>query len=378
MIATLDNDTLYFNFLDNNAMSTGSSLWFSLGGAQMGGYTPRDFILGQNTATDSSYVWGGGQFTMGAVLHWTGPVKNVVVVDNLIHGSFFTDFQCGFLFAQSYQTTIQEMCPGTFTGGPDAGTLGGGWKVEGDMQFHATGDPLKMAAQFSYQKGNRLAPTIIASPSVNNTPNGALVVNNPPDDSTAFTYITMYMNGLEAINGTQIFHSVAINQRPVSGRYLYQSFLDASNAQLAYIENQYQTFHIAASTQIVLESTANALVMLGSNGVAIGGLYIYTAAPMNSGPTAPANGSACTQAGWGFYNDGNEVWCDGTTNHVEAPGAGVTKPAAPTSLTASVMTARRNCKGHGAGEIWADDRYIYHCKANGSGYNEAILGRTTP
>jgi hypothetical protein len=57
-------------------------------------------------------------------------------------------------------------------------------------------------------------------------------------------------------------------------------------------------------------------------------------------------------------------------------GAATTRPAPPTSLTASVMTARRNCKGHGAGEIWADDRYIYHCKANGSGYNEATLGRT--
>jgi hypothetical protein len=379
MIATSANDTFYYNLTDNHPMSAGSTLLYVLNGAQMGGYSPRDFIFGKNTTTDATYTWGGGQYTMGAVLHWTGPVKNVVVVDNLIHGSFFTDFQCGFLFAQSYASSIQQMCPGTFLGGPDAGTLSSGWQIQGDVQISPSGIPSSMAAQFSYAKGNRLAPTIIASPSVNNTPNGALVVNNPPDDSTAFTYITMYMNGLEAINGTQIFHSVAINQRPVSGRYLYQSFLDASNAQLAYIENQYQTFHIAASTQIVLESTANALVMLGANGVAIGGQYIYTAAPLNSGATAPANGSACTQAGWGFYNDGNEVWCDGTTNHVEAPpGAGTTRPAAPTSLTASVMTARRNCKGHGAGEIWADDRYIYHCKANGSGYNEAILGRTTP
>jgi hypothetical protein len=203
MMATGQNDTFYYNLTDNNPMSSGSTLWFLLSGAQMGGYGGRDFMRVQNAMNDSDYTWGGGPFNMGYVLDWQGPIGGVFNFDHPMHGAFMTNFNCGFTFSQTFQSFIGSMCPGTGHGSFGS-SMAGGWTLDGDVQIIPDGGPLsQFTASFSAAQGIHLDHTVVQG--TDGVGTQSLIVKshaNPSSNPDFEVDGTSSLNGNVSLGGT--------------------------------------------------------------------------------------------------------------------------------------------------------------------------------
>jgi hypothetical protein len=525
MIAQSQADNIYYALTDDNPMTSGATYKFVVADAQMGGYIARDFMWVQNLAPDSAYTWGGGQFSIGDIIHWNGAVGNVIVLDNQMHGAMFTDFYCGWIFARTNNAGINEKCPGTM-GGPDGATLGYGWTIQGDTQIlSSSGDVNKIAAQFSFEHGNRINSPTIATLGSWNGSSYVMRIQAPPDYSptvaspyfsfvTASTHIDPGFAVLPSPSGPT-YTMVALNNRYTAATHIgFQAIGDGTSDDTLYFDtpaaggyafreneqllmylggttNAFQVFNATGTNTATMDKAGNlTLTSLTCTGTPCGSgtgggsvpanitaqTLALSGPPVGSGYDLNVTDSGSSQAFIGttnsgtyavlrFGNDVSEKWqfavggsatggvasnwyvydegisgsggagqvmmarhgtgtvefnhsaivdtslavastgvecntgvlfCVGGTTRTPAlfkvdtsgnvtvtslsctgtpcgSGAAATKPAAPTSLSADILTARRNCKGHGPGEIWADNENIYHCRADGTGYGRATL-----
>lgn len=411
MIATAQNDTMYYALTDNSPYSGGSSVLYSLNGAQAGGYAPRDVIKIQNNAVDSDYTYGGGPFNLGYLIHSVGPVGGIFKIDQPFRDAFLTQYSCGYDFAKSSSASFAERCANSGRG-PNGALLAEGWDVKGDFEVVPFQNSTLWTAIFSYVNGIQLNQfTTIqgtdgpgtASLKVLAPLNGAGVAfwnaGKAQTDGAATFGSTVTTNGQlfatggivlgqhNCIIGTDLNGVIGCNSNPISGSTFTGTRYDLqyNGSTVGQVTNNLSTFQVQSTNGSTFALAASGQMRLsasGGTGFGSGGIRVdtYLAGNNGSGLTIRSNsdngntGSPLVLQVSDYNTNAFQTVLQAngvTTNGAHAgislvPNGGTVTLGGDLATLHDTLASGATCGSHAANAMWHDDGFIYVCNAAGT------------